>query len=173
METNNEEEIHICDSWDCMMEQKINNIEKVLTRLTVIQEGQAKQIATFLSTIGSITAIESQVLQNQNDINKLGKKLDDVSFAIHKKEALMKQNIDDNRKELDAIGQGRLWKGVSTATALMAFAFGYLYVDMKKVSEQEDKVISNQVEIKNEIKHINRQLDKFEGAMNATRDHTH
>ncbi|MCK5847991.1 MAG: hypothetical protein KAH01_02190, partial [Caldisericia bacterium] len=92
---------------------------------------------------------------------------------IYIKETAMKESISINRKEIDTISHNRLWKSISIAVMVTTFAFGYLYLDIKHIMSKESMIISNQVEIKNEIIHINRSIKKFETIQNAQRNHTH
>jgi len=138
--------------------EKVGEIESAITRLVTIQEVQTKQTDRILKSIEQYSHVNKTVEQNTDDINKLGAKIAASIESIHVKEASMTDRMDRQRKELDALGQGRLWKGVTTAVAVTIFAFGYFYTDMHNLMDKMDEARLAQREISTDLSHIQKEV---------------
>jgi hypothetical protein len=147
------------DNKECSItDVKVSDIESAITRLVTIQEIQTKQTDKMMKSIDNFSHISKMVEQNTNDINKLGIKLAETTDKIHVKETKMSNRLDNQRKELDTLGQGRLWKGLSTGVAVTLFAFGYFYTDMHLLILNMDEARMTQQEIKSSIKYIQKEI---------------
>jgi len=142
-----------------MVESRLSRLETTMTKLATIQESQTKQMDKLIGSINSTVALAETVKMNTKDINSLGSKLTSVSNDIYKKEGEMHQLIEQNRRDLDKIGQARLWKGLTTAVAVVVFAFGYLYSDIKEVIQESKKSIIAYTEIRKDLAYIKSKLN--------------
>ena len=142
-------------------QEKITDIESSITKLVTIQDIQIKQTDKILGALDKSSYINNMVEQNNKDINKLTERLSESIEIIHEKENLMTARIDLQRKELDAIGQGRLWKGVSVAVGVTVFAFGYFYQDLHGMMNIMDNSRLTQREMNIDIRHIKNDIEKL------------
>lgn len=142
-------------------EQKINNIEQAITKLTTIQEQQTKQTDRMIDSVGRFASMAILIEQNTLDIKHLGEKVERVTGNVYKKESAILSVVEENRKELDKIGQGRLWKGISIATGMLVFAFGYLYSDINRINGQHDNSIKHQQRVVSFMKYTEEKLDEI------------
>jgi len=141
---------------------KASEIETAIAKLVLVSEIQTKQTDRILKTIENFAYVNLTVEQNTADIGKLGVKVAEAFEVIHVEEAKMSGRIDRQRKELDNIGQGRLWKGLSIALGTMAVIFGYFYTDMHRLMDDTTEAMMVQREIRRDIQHVQGKMDSFE-----------
>ena len=155
------------------IENRVSEMEGVLTKLVTIQENQTKQTDKLIESVDKFASMSVLVEQNSRDIGILRELIGNLRETFHVEKENFKEKWNRDKQKMDQIGQGRLWKGVSTAVMGTIFAFGYLYTDIKEIDVSENQALVERTRVISSITNIEKDLNNILRDVNVCKKKRH
>lgn len=123
---------------EASVEKRISEIERILSKLSYIQEEQSKQTHKLIETVEEFKTMSVFIEQNTKDLINLHEKINKLENKMHSEKEESLQTKINEKMNLDKEMTARFWKAISITTTIIIIVFGYYYKEIKDLKTKYD-----------------------------------